>query len=305
MKKISADFPFESRYLEVKGSRIHYIDEGDGDPILFLHGNPTSSYLWRNIIPYLTDQGRCIAPDLIGMGKSDKPDINYGFFDTYEYLLGFIEQMSLKNVTLVVHDWGSALGFHYARTHSDNIKGIVFMESVLRSFQWNEIPSDVRLPFRLMRTPGIGYLFVNLANLFVKKMLPDLIKRKLSNEEMDYYSAPYKTIKSRTPLRRWPEDVPLGGKPKEVMEVVNAYSKWLQETEIPKLYFYATPGAANLSDTVAWVKANFSNLETVHVGEGLHFIQEDQPDVIGKTTSLWVEKLNSEMNEYFAFPHLD
>ena len=291
MREISSKFPFASRYMEVKGSQIHYIDEGEGDPILFLHGNPTSSYLWRNVIPHLTEQGRCIAPDLIGMGKSDKPDINYGFFDTYEYLEEFIEKMNLKNVTLVLHDWGSGLGFHYARTHAENIKGIVFMESVLKTFEWNEVPTDVRISFRLMRTPGIGYLFVNLGNLFVKKMLPDMIKRKLSKEETDYYSSPYKTLKSRTPLRRWPEDVPLGGKPEGVVNVVKMYSEWLQETEIPKLYFYASPGMANQKDTVDWVKSSFKNLETIHVGEGLHFIQEDHPHTIGEGISKWYETL--------------
>ncbi|MEL6101950.1 MAG: alpha/beta fold hydrolase [Pseudomonadota bacterium] len=129
-KPISPEFPFESRFLEVHGSNIHYIEEGEGDPILFLHGNPTSNYLWRNIIPYLSGQGRCIAPDLIGMGKSDKPDINYGFVDSYRYLSAFIEQMKLRSVTLVVHDWGSGLGLHYANLNRDNIKGVAFMESL-------------------------------------------------------------------------------------------------------------------------------------------------------------------------------
>lgn len=291
MKAISSEFPFESRYLEVKGSKMHYIDEGEGDPILFLHGNPTSSYLWRNILPYLTGQGRCIAPDLIGMGKSDKPDLNYGFFDTYEYLEAFIEKLSLKNVTLVLHDWGSGMGFHYAHKNPENVKGIVFMESVLRSFEWSVIPSEIRVSFRLMRTPGIGWLFVDAANLFIKKMLPDMIVRELKKEEKDYYAAPYKSLKSRNPLRRWPEDVPISGSPKNVAEAVDGYSRWLQETEIPKLYFYATPGAANLKDTVDWVKTNFKNLETTHVGDGLHFIQEDHPHEIGQGISKWYNEL--------------
>ncbi len=287
---ISADFPFASKFLEVNGSRMHYIDEGQGDPILFLHGNPTSSYLWRNIIPYLTNHGRCIAPDLIGMGKSDQPDIAYGFASTYEYIESFIEQLGLRNITLVVHDWGSALGFHYANLHRENIKGIAFMESVLRTFEWRDVPLDIRIPFRIMRTPGLGWLFVNVANLFIKKMLPDMTKRKLSSQEMAVYAAPYPTIKSRTPLRRWPEDVPLGGKPKEVVQAVRAYSQWLQESELPKLFFYVTPGAANKVDVVNWVQSTFQNTQTIHLGEGLHFIQEDHPHGIGEGLRDWYQQ---------------
>ncbi|MEM7371725.1 MAG: haloalkane dehalogenase [Bacteroidota bacterium] len=295
---ISADFPFESHYLTVHGSRIHYIDEGEGDPILFLHGNPTSSYLWRNIVPHLVGQGRCIAPDLIGMGKSDKPALNYGFFDTYAYLEAFIETLGLRHVTLVLHDWGSALGFHYANLHRDNIKGIVFMESMVRGFEWKVIPPAVKIQFRLMRTPGIGWLFVNLANLFIKKMLPDMIKRKLSTEEMAYYAAPYQSIKSRTPLRRWPEDVPISDTPKDVAEATRSYSQWLQETEIPKLYFYVSPGVANKADTITWIKQSFPNLSSIFLGEGLHFIQEDYPHEIGVELSKWYRNLQSSQHAH-------
>ncbi|MDW3646354.1 MAG: haloalkane dehalogenase [Bacteroidia bacterium] len=290
-KVISSDFPFESKYLEVKGSKIHYVEEGSGDPILFLHGNPTSSYLWRNIIPYLSTKGRCIAPDLIGMGKSDKPDLNYGFFDTYEYVEAFIEKMGLRNITLVIHDWGSACGFHYANTHRDNIKGIVFMESVLDAFEWKQVPLDVRISFRIMRTAGIGWLFVNLANLFIKKMLPDLIKRELSPEEKAYYAAPYKSISSRKPLRRWPEDVPLGGRPRDVHAIVKRYNEWLQQSELPKLFFYASPGTANKTETVKWVQEHLPNTQTIYLGEGFHFVQEDHPHKIGEETANWYDSL--------------
>ena len=143
-QKISVDFPYQSHYISVHGSKIHYIDKGEGDPILFLHGNPTSSYLWRNIIPHLTSLGRCIAPDLIGMGKSDKPDIEYRFFDHVKYIEGFIEQMGLKNLTLVIHDWGSGLGFHYAMGHENNVKGIAFMEAILMPISWDQFPEEMR-----------------------------------------------------------------------------------------------------------------------------------------------------------------
>lgn len=286
-KPISSDFPFESRYVEVKGSKIHYIDEGEGEPILFLHGNPTSSYLWRNIIPYLTQQGRCIAPDLIGMGQSDKPNLKYGFFDSYNYLESFIETLGLQNITLVLHDWGSALGFHYANLHRNNIKGLVFMESMVRPFEWDKVPLDVRLSFRLMRTPGLGWLFVNVGNLFIRKMLPDLIVRQLTQEEKDFYAKPYPTVKSRTPLRRWPEDVPISHHPQSVADAVASYNQWLKETPLPKLFFYVTPGVAITADTVTWLQENVPHLQSIHLGHGLHFIQEDFPHEIGEAISHW------------------
>ena len=153
-KDISADFPFQSKYVEIAGSNIHYIDEGSGDPILFLHGNPTSCYVWRNIIPYLIPHGRCIAPDLIGMGKSDKPDLAYRFFDHSKYVEGFIEKLGLSHLTLVIQDWGSVLGFHYAMRHESNIKGLAFMEAGLKPLKWEDFARDFKMAFRLFRTHG-------------------------------------------------------------------------------------------------------------------------------------------------------
>lgn len=291
-KEISAAFPFESKYIEVNNSKIHYIDVGEGDPVLFLHGNPTSSYLWRNIIPHVQPLGRCIAPDLIGMGKSDKPDIAYGFRETYEYLEAFIEKLGLKNITLVIHDWGSGLGFHYANTHRDNIKGIAFMEAMVKPLTWKGMPSaGLRMAFRMMRTRGIGWLMISVGNMFVKKMLPDLIVRKLSKEEVANYRRPYPTVASRKPIRVWPLDVPLDGKPKYSYEVINAYGEWLKETDLPKLFFYAHPGAIILKDSVEYIKNNFSNMKSVDIGEGLHFIQEDNPHLIGEEIAKWYREL--------------
>jgi len=175
--EISPKFPFESKYLTINGSKMHYIDIGEGDPILFLHGNPTSNFLWRNVIPHIQGKGRCIAPDLIGMRKSDKPDIDYRMEDHYDYLEKFIEQLGLKNITLVLHDWGSGLGFHYANLHRDNIKAIAFMEAMYRPLKWRNIPKKQRLPFRMMRTRFFGWLLAGVANIFVKKMIPDTITR--------------------------------------------------------------------------------------------------------------------------------
>jgi haloalkane dehalogenase len=286
--EISAAVPFESKYLDIRGSKIHYLDEGEGDPILFLHGNPTSNYLWRNIVPYLTSQGRCIAPDLIGMGKSGKPDIDYGFHDTYEYLNAFVEQLGLKNITLVLHDWGSGMGFHYANLHRDNIKAIAFMEAMYDAPTLYDMPASIRMALKMIRTPLIGWLMVNVANMFIKKLLPDMILRKLTKEEMDYYSAPYKTIRSRKPLLAWPKSVPFdGGKPKAVAKAVSSWSKWLTVTDIPKLCFYVSPGVAIKEKDVKIIRESMKNLKMIDLGEGLHFIQEDYPHQFGENLAEW------------------
>ena len=289
--EISAAFPFESKYVEVHGSKMHYIDEGAGDPILFLHGNPTSSYLWRNIIPFLTPHGRCIAPDLIGMGKSDKPDIPYRFFDHYKYVEGFIEKMGLSNVTLVIHDWGSGLGFHYAMQHESNIKGIAFMEAIVRPSKWSEFPRDFKMGFKLFRTPGVGWLMISVMNMFVKQILPQAIVRELSEEEKRYYASPYPTIASRKPVRQWPCEIPIDGTPADVHQAVEEYNRKLQESDLPKILFHAKPGGIIGEETVQWCKDNLKNLRTVDIGKGIHFIQEDNPTLIGEELAKWYQGL--------------
>ncbi len=292
-ENISSTFPFESKFLEIKGSRIHYIEEGEGDPILFLHGNPTSSYLWRNIIPYMKDQGRCIAPDLIGMGKSDKPDIDYGFHDTYEYLDAFIKKMGLKNVTLVLHDWGSGMGFNYANLNRDNIKAIAFMEAMYDAPTLYDMPAPVRLAMGMIRSRFFGWLMVQVGNMFIKKMLPDMILRKLSKEEMEHYASPYKTIRSRKPLLAWPHDVPFNGeKPRDVAAAVASWAQWLTETDIPKLCFHVRPGVAIKEKDVKKIRESMKNLQMVDLGAGLHFIQEDYPHEIGEGLQKWYAELN-------------
>ena len=290
-KPISADFPFESNYIEVHGSKIHYIDEGAGDPILFLHGNPTSSYLWRNIVPYLVPHARCIAPDLIGMGKSDKPELDYRFFDHSKYVEGFIDKLNLSNITLVIHDWGSALGFYYAMRHQKNIKGIAFMEAILRPMKWDGFPSDFKMGFKLMRTPGVGWFMICVMNMFVTQILPKAIVRKLSAKEMDYYAAPYKTIKSRKPVWQWPAEIPIDGKPADTYEMISDYDKKLRGSELPKLLFSASPGGIIEAKTVEWCKQNLKNLKVVNIGNGIHYLQEDNPHLIGEELSKWYKDL--------------
>ena len=287
-KPISAAFPFKSKYLDVKGSKIHYIEEGEGDPILFLHGNPTSNYLWRNIIPYMTDKGRCIAPDLIGMGKSDKPDIKYGFQDSYDYLEAFIEKMELKNITLVLHDWGSGMGFHYANLHRDNIKAIAFMEAMYDLPTMYDMPFSVKMGLKVLRNPVLGKLMGLYANIFIKQMLPDMIVRKLTDEEKAFYSEPYPTPKSRKPMLQWPLDVPFAdGNETTASQPAKAWSKWLHEVDIPKLCFYVTPGVAIKEKDVKKIRKNMKNVEMIELGHGLHFIQEDYPHEIGENLALW------------------
>ena len=288
--ELSSDFKYQSQFIEILGSKLHYIEEGEGDPILFLHGNPTSNYIWRNIIPYLKEKGRCIAPDLIGMGKSDKPAINYGFFDSFRYLEAFINELDLKNVTLVLHDWGSVHGFHYANLNRDNIKGIAFMESLYKGLEKANMPLLNKVMFSLMRTNGLGGFMVKRANLFLQS-IPQLVKRKLSKEELEAYSAPFKTTNSRTPLLRFIEDAPIDGSPKEIAKIVNDYHQWMQKNQLPKLLLYANPGAAILEKDVEWMKAGgFPNLKAVSIGEGLHFVQEDNPHQIGQELVKWVEE---------------
>lgn len=288
---ISPEFPFDSKYVEVNGQRIHYVDEGKGAPVLFLHGNPTSSYLWRNIIPYAAKNHRAIAMDLIGMGMSDKPDIPYRFADHVPYVDGFIEALGLRNVTLVIHDWGSALGFHYARRNPENVRGIAFMEAVIRPMTWAGFPPDFRAGFRMMRTPGLGWVMIAGLNMFVEKILPSAIVRDLTPQEMELYRAPFPTARSRKPVRVWPCEIPIDGSPSDVHEIVSTYARWLGETQTPMLMFHASPGGTIGADEVAWCRQTIRNLEVVDIGAGIHFLQEDNPHMIGAKLEDWLDQL--------------
>jgi haloalkane dehalogenase len=286
--QIPAEFQFKPNYVDDHGSRMHYVDVGEGDPVLFLHGNPTSSYLWRNVIPHLSDHARCIAPDLIGMGKSDHPDIPYRYDDQYRYLTGFTEALGLdSNVTLVLHDWGSGLGFRWAHEHEESVKGIAFMEAMIRLFTWDRMPTDARVAIRMMRMPVLGWLMASMGNVFIKKMLPDMIQRDLDPETYDHYASAFPNVSSRKAVRQWPRELPIEGKPADNNATIGAYAEWLKRTELPKLLFHANPGAAITEIEVAWCQENLPNLQTVDIGEGLHFIQEDNPQMIGTELSKW------------------
>lgn len=289
--EIAAGFPFESRFVEVAGSKIHYVEEGSGGPVLFLHGNPTSSYLWRNVIPHVSPTRRAIAMDLIGMGKSAKPDIEYRFFDHYRYVEGFIRELGLQNLVLVVHDWGAPLGLHYARQHRDNVRAVAMMEPILAPVpSWDEFPPDFVETIRAFRTPELGWELVVNQNMFVERILPGAIVRDLSEAEMERYREPYVDITSRKPVWRWPNELPIAGEPGDVVDAIVALNGWLRETEVPKLLLHATPGAIMPPAMVQWCIANLKNLETVHLGQGVHYLQEDHPHDIGRALADWLTR---------------
>lgn len=289
--EISPDFPFVSRYVEVLGSRMHYVEEGEGDPILFLHGNPTSSYLWRNVIPHVSGQGRAIAVDLIGMGKSDKPDLDYTFQDHQRYVDAFIAALELENITLVIHDWGSALGLDYASRHADNILGIAMMEAIIPpSAPSPEPPAEGSL-FDMLRDTETGPELIMEDNYFVEVILPGAVYRGLTEAEMEHYRAPYPDAESRKPVYVWPQEVPFGDGPQRNVDMVNRIGGWLLETDTPILLFYANPGTIIPPQAAEWLAGRLRNIETRYLGPGYHFVQEDHPHKIGLGLADWRRRL--------------
>ncbi len=293
---ISAECNYPSKFVKVKGSNMHYIEQGSGDPVLFLHGMPTSSYLWRNIIPALSDKARCIAPDLIGMGASDKPDIDYRIFDHIEYIDEFIKKLNLENVTMVLHGWGSLIGFDYAKRHENNVKAIAFFESHVRpTTEWNMLSLPVQQLASLLNRPGASYRAIVKQNYLVNKLLPKGVIRNLTEQEMNEYNKPFPTPESRKPLWQYIQDLPLGKGPEDVVELITRYSDWLQRSPIPKLMLYAVPGFITTMDTVKWAKDHIKNLQLVGLDDTLHFAQESIPDLFGQKLREWY--LGAVMNE--------
>ena len=276
--------------IEVLGSTMAYEDVGGGDPVVFLHGNPTSSYLWRNIIPHLSDSYRCIAPDLIGMGDSDKlpdsgPD-SYTFAQHRSYLDALLDTLDLgERVTLVIHDWGSGLGFDWANRNRDRILGIVYMEAIVQPVAWAEWPAGARSIFEALRSEA-GETIVLEKNVFVERILPSSVLRDLTDEEMDVYRQPYlKPGESRRPTLTWPRQIPIDGEPHDVHDIVTAYASWMATNDLPKLFINADPGSI-LTGAQREFCRTWSNQTEVTVG-GLHFIQEDSPHEIGEAIATW------------------
>jgi haloalkane dehalogenase len=286
-----ADLP-GSKTVDVLGSRMHYLEQGSGGTVLFLHGNPTWSYLWRNVLPHVAGTARCIAPDLIGMGKSDKPAINYRFFDLARYLDAFIETLGLCDVTLVIHDWGSALGLFYAMRNAKNVRGIAMMEALIRPYaSWDEFPASLRQTFQAFRTANVGYEKIVVENVFVEQLLPNSMIRRLSAEEMDCYRMPFREPASRKVIWRLANDLPIAGKPADVTRAVTDYSRWLKSSSIPKLLLSATPGAITTEAGVRWCQSNWEAVSVQYIGNGIHFHQEDNPEAVGRAVARWYATL--------------
>lgn len=291
---INTAFDFRSHYVEVLGSRLHYIDTGpvagNDEVVLFLHGNPTSSYLWRNIIPPVAARGaRCIAPDLIGFGRSDKPDIDYRFADHVRYIDAFIEALGLGRVTLVIHDWGSAIGLHWARRHAERVNGIAMMEFIAPVPAWSDWPEHLQPVFQAFRTPGQGEEMVIGQNIFIEQVLPGAVVRGLSEAEMAHYRAPFVDPASRRPLLAFPRQLPIAGEPADVVAVAEAYMAWLATSPVPKLLFWGTPGVLVTPALAARYAQTFPNLTSVDIGPALHYVQEDCPDRIGADIAAWID----------------
>lgn len=273
--------------VKVLDSTMHYRESGSGKPIVFLHGNPTSSYLWRNVIPRLEREGRCLAPDLIGMGRSGKPEIDYTFADHARYLDAWFESLDLRDVTLVIHDWGSTLGISWARRHPDRVKAIAMMEAIVEPIGWEDFPADLVDLFKAIRTEGPGEKLILDENRFVEDILPGAIVRKMKPEEMAVYRAPFPDRESRRPTLSWPRCLPIGGEPKDVIAVVEQNAAWLSSSDVPKLLLAFEPGILITPRAVEWCRSKFKNLEVEKIGPGLHFVQEDHPEAIGDGVKAW------------------
>jgi len=288
---ISAKFPYKKNYKEVLGRKIAYVDLGEGDPIILIHGNPTSSYLWRNVIPELDGLGRIIVPDLIGQGDSEKLPISegperYNFQVVYDYLCGLFEVLGLtNNITFVIHDWGSGLGFHWAKNNPNAVKAIAYMEAIVRPVNWDEWPENARGIFQGFRSKKGEDLVLN-RNMFVEGVLPSAVLRQLSNEEMENYRAPFKTPDDRQPTLNWPRQIPISGEPDHMVELVTEYSKWMMKNEIPKLFVNADPGSILTGQQREYCR-KWPNQTEVTV-PGIHFIQEDSPLQIGRAITKWL-----------------
>jgi haloalkane dehalogenase len=277
--------------IRVLDTEMAYLDTGRGRPVVFLHGNPTSSFLWRNVIPHVEGVARCLAPDLVGMGQSGKaPSGRYRFVDHARYLDAWLDAMELtRDVTFVVHDWGSALGFHWARRHPERVSGLVYMEAIVRPVTWAEWPENARKIFQGMRSPA-GEDLVLQKNVFVERILPASVMRTLTDAEMDVYRAPYREPgESRRPTLTWPREIPVEGEPADVVAIVEEYGRWLAQSQVPKLFVNAEPGSI-LVGAQRELCRTWPNQREVTV-KGTHFIQEDSPREIGEAIRDFVAHL--------------
>lgn len=292
---ISASVPYGKCFKSINGKNIAYIDVGDGAPIVLLHGNPTSSYLWRNVIPHLEGIGRVIVPDLIGHGDSEKlPDSEgperYSFEISYEYLAGLLEELNItEDVTLVIHDWGSALGFHWAKHHPEAVKGIAYMEAIVCPMTWDDWPESARGIFKGFRSDK-GEDLVLQRNMFVEAVLPSSVIRQMGEEEMNQYRKAFTKAADRQPTLNWPRQIPIDGEPPHMVDLVTSYGEWMASNqELPKLFINGDPGSI-LTGKARKFCRTWPNQKEVTVA-GTHFIQEDSPAQIGIAVAEWLKTI--------------
>lgn len=285
---------YAKQFASIKGRKIAYVEHGSGDPIVFLHGNPTSSFLWRNVMPLVEGKGRLIAPDLIGQGDSEQLPASegadrYRFDVAYDYLDGLLEDLRVdRNVTLILHDWGSGLGFHWARQHPDSVRAIAYMEAVVMPIDWTDFPEDAAGIFKGFRSDKGEDLILN-RNMFIEGVLPSAVLRDLSDAEMDEYRRPFLKPDSRQVLLNWPRQIPIQGEPANICELVGNYARFMQESAMPKLFINAEPGSL-LTGRPREFCRSWPNQTEVTV-RGAHFIQEDSPSEIGTAISDWLNSI--------------
>ena len=285
--------PTTRRRVRVLDTEMSYVAAGEGSPIVFLHGNPTSSYLWRNIIPHVTGLGRCLAPDLVGMGESGRsPAGSYRFVDHARYLDAWFDALDLtSHVVLVLHDWGSALGFHWASRHAERVQAIAYMEAIVQPRRWEDFPAGRADMFRALRSAQ-GERLVLEDNFFIETVLPKSIIRTLTDDEMNAYRAPFTTREARLPTLVWPRELPIEGEPADVARTVDAYGAWMAQTEIPKLFIAAEPGALLVGRAREFCRS-WPNQREVTVA-GIHYIQEDSPNEIGAALHDFVASVRAD-----------
>jgi haloalkane dehalogenase len=280
--------------IDVLDSTMFYEQAGSGTPLVFLHGNPTSSYLWRHVLPRIGAPGRCLAPDLIGMGRSGKPDVAYRFADHARYLDAWFDALALEDVVLVGHDWGGALAFDWASRHPDRTRGVAFLETIIRPLSWADFPGPARPRYETLRAPGLGETKVLDENFFIEQALRATVRSGLSDADLQAYRAPYPTRESRRPLLEWPRALPIEGEPADVVSRIEAYDGWLASShDVPKLLLTFDGSLDTLllgPALIAWCATNIASLEIENCGPAAHLAPEDQPEAIAAAITRWLDR---------------
>jgi len=286
--------PAESKFVEVHGSRMHYIDTGGGEPILFLHGDPVWSYIWSQVLPQVSPGARCIVPDLIGMGLSAKPDIAYTFFDHVRYVEGFIAKLRLRNYTMVLHDWGCIIGFYIAMRQERNLRGLAFFEAMLAPYpSWDAFPQPLVPQFKAFRDPKTGPKLIIQDNVFIEQVLPASTTVPFTERQMNCYRMPFVDPPSRRVILQFVNQLPVAGQPADVARATGRYAEWLKRTRLPKLFPWTDPGLITTAQDVEWARRNYKNIQTPFLGKGLHFHQQEHPVELGNEIARWHQEITS------------